>query len=140
MKRNIKVLIIDDDHSARCILQKYLEIAGNVDILGNVSDTFAANKIIKSDSPDLIFLDINMPDEDGLQFATKLRDSNINIPIVFTTAYKNYALDAFKVKPVDYMVKPFGLDDIFNILRKVEQHITQQKTLRNQEQIGRAHV
>lgn len=135
MKRNIKALIIDDDHSARCILQKYLEIAGNVDVLGSFSDTFAAHKIIESDDPDIIFLDINMPDEDGLRFANRLRSSNIDVPIVFTTAYKNYALDAFKIKPIDYLVKPFGLDDIFNVIRKAEQHLKQVNKQKSQERV-----
>ncbi|HOO85927.1 MAG TPA: LytTR family DNA-binding domain-containing protein, partial [Prolixibacteraceae bacterium] len=72
---------------------------------------------------DVLFLDINMPNEDGLQFAGRLREVNPSIPIVFTTAYTNYALPAFKIKPIDYLVKPFGVDEIFDVVKLIEEHI-----------------
>lgn len=123
MERELKALIVDDDKSARLILSKFLEINGNVILASSVSTTNEAMQAIETIMPDVIFLDINMPMEDGLQFAERLRMNNIEVPIVFTTAYKNYALSAISVKPLDYLVKPFGLDDVFNVLDKVEKEI-----------------
>lgn len=123
MQRELMALIVDDDKSARLILRKFLEINGNVIITQSVSTTDEAMQSIEAILPDVIFLDINLPKEDGLKFAQRLRKNNIEIPIVFTTAYKNYALEAFSVKPLDFLVKPFGLDEVFNVLNKVEEDI-----------------
>jgi DNA-binding LytR/AlgR family response regulator len=122
MDRSIRALIIDDESGARTILKKYLEISGKVEIIGNVPDSSSAMYIIKKESIDVVFLDINMPHEDGLQFASRLRDHSSQIQIVFTTAYKDYALQAFKVKPIDYLVKPFGIEEVFAAIDMVEDY------------------
>jgi DNA-binding LytR/AlgR family response regulator len=127
MERNVKVLIVDDDPGARKILKKYLEIADNVEFLGSVSDTFLAMNLVEKNIPDLIFLDINMPNENGLQFAEKLRHMHIDSFIVFTTAYKHYAVNAIHFKPLDYLVKPFSLEDVFDILTKTEELIAEKQ-------------
>lgn len=123
MERNIRAFIVDDDKGARQILNKYLEITGKVDVIGEASDTATAFLVTKRELPDVIFLDINMPDENGLQFAERLQKAGLNSLLVFTTAYKDYAYPAFKFKPVDYLVKPFGIDEIFEVLFKVEKII-----------------
>lgn len=123
----IKALIIDDDVSAQSILKKFLQVGECVEIIGTLSDTAMAFESIETNMPDVIFLDINMPDENGLDFAKRLRDNNVNTQVVFTTAYKQFAFNAIEVKPVDYLVKPFGLDDVFNVLSKVEKNIEKQE-------------
>lgn len=123
MSKDLIALIVDDDKSARNILKKYIEIAGSVEILGSVENTFDAMKIVEKKVPDIIFLDINMPDEDGLCFAKKLKEQNVKSLIVFTTAYKDYALSAFCLKPLDYLVKPFGINDVFDVLTNVKTFI-----------------
>ena len=123
MEHKLKACIIDDDKAARQILQKYLEISGKIEVVESLSDTQFALVVIRRQKPDVLFLDINMPNEDGLQFAGRLRAVNPSIPIVFTTAYKNYALPAFKIKPIDYLVKPFGVDAIFDVVKLIEEHI-----------------
>lgn len=123
MEHKIKAFIIDDDKGARQILQKYLEISGKVDVVENLSDTQNALVLIRRKKPDVVFLDINMPIENGLLFAGRLRAVNPSIPIVFTTAYKNFAFPAFKISPIDYLVKPFGVDEIFDVIKLIEEHI-----------------
>ena len=112
MEHKFKACIIDDDKAARQILQKYLEISGKIEVVESLSDTQFALVVIRRQKPDVLFLDINMPNEDGLQFAGRLREVNPSIPIVFTTAYTNYALPAFKIKPIDYLVKPFSFQEL----------------------------
>lgn len=122
MEHKLKACIIDDDKAARHILQKYLEISGKVEVIESLSDTQHALVLIRRQKPDVVFLDINMPNEDGVKFASRLRAINSSIPIVFTTAYKNYALPAFKISPIDYLVKPFGVDEIFDVVTLIEEH------------------
>lgn len=123
MKRVINVLIVDDDHSARRILRKFLEFDSRVVVHGCVGNTSDAMKSFDVIVPDVVFLDINMPDEDGIAFARKLREKKWPVLIVFTTAYKNYALEAFNVKPIDFLIKPFGLDQVLNVLIKIENEL-----------------
>lgn len=134
-ENNIRALIIDDDNSARTILKKYLEITGRVEIIGSVPDTSTAMFLIRRGRVDVVFLDINMPKEDGLQFATRLREASSHVQVVFTTAYKDYAIQAFKVKPLDYLVKPFGIDEVFSVIELVEGQLVQlkAKNLKNEK-------
>ena len=127
MIRDLKVLIIDDDSGARSILKKYLEIGDKVEIVGVIDDTFSALDIMKQNMPDIIFLDINMPLENGLEFAKKIRNLNIDVQVVFTTAYRNYALKALHLKPLDYLVKPFGINEVFDILTRAHEIIAENK-------------
>ncbi|HOO85078.1 MAG TPA: response regulator, partial [Prolixibacteraceae bacterium] len=69
MEHKLKACIIDDDKAARQILQKYLEISGKIEVVESLSDTQFALVVIRRQKPDVLFLDINMPNEDGLQFA-----------------------------------------------------------------------
>ena len=129
------MIIVDDDNSARNILQKFLEVDDRVVVQGCCGNTREAMDIIERVVPDVIFLDINMPIEDGLQFAKKLRAQKIDVQIIFTTAYANYAIEAFSIRPVDYLVKPFGIEEVLNVLVKVEDLIDKRQATQQQEKI-----
>lgn len=131
MKNEIKAIIIDDDNSARNILKHYLKICKNVEVVGSLPDTASGLELIDDQKPNVIFLDINMPHENGLDFARRLRDQGSEVQIVFTTAYKKYAMSAFDIKPVDYLVKPFGIEDVFNVLSKINEIIKKQEKQKN---------
>ncbi|MDA3815923.1 MAG: LytTR family DNA-binding domain-containing protein [Prolixibacteraceae bacterium] len=132
MENEIKALIIDDDNSARSILKHFLKVCKNVHLVGSKADTVSGLEIVSAEKPDVIFLDINMPHENGLDFARRLREKGSDIQIVFTTAYKKYAVSAFDIKPVDYLVKPFGVDEVFNVLSKVNKNIKKQEKQDNE--------
>jgi DNA-binding LytR/AlgR family response regulator len=123
----IKAIIIDDDSSARNILKHYLKVCKNVEVVGSMADTASGLEVIDDQKPNVIFLDINMPNENGLDFAKRLREQESDVQIVFTTAYKKYAVSAFDIKPVDYLVKPFGIDEVFNVLSKINKIIKKQE-------------
>ncbi|MCF8361139.1 MAG: LytTR family DNA-binding domain-containing protein [Prolixibacteraceae bacterium] len=123
MKNEVRALIIDDDNSARNILKHYLKVCNNVYVVGSEEDTTSGLDVIEEERPDVIFLDINIPNENGLDFAKRLREQGSDIQIVFTTAYKKYAVSAFDIKPVDFLVKPFGVNEVFNVLTKVCKNI-----------------
>jgi DNA-binding LytR/AlgR family response regulator len=132
MERFITALLIDDDSSARNILQKFLEFEDKVLIVASLGNTLLAEETIIKYEPDVIFLDINMPYENGLRFAKRIKESDIETLVVFTTAFKNYALEAFPLKPFDFLVKPFGIDEISILLQKIENYIDSIKFSGNQ--------
>jgi two-component system, LytTR family, response regulator len=123
MERLITALLIEDDSQARNILQKFLEDEEKVFVVGSLDNTLQAEEIIMKHNPDVIFLDIHMPYESGISFATRLKESGDETLLVFTTAFGNYALDAFQLKPFDFLVKPFGMNEISTLLKKIEKHI-----------------
>ncbi|MDA3930814.1 MAG: LytTR family DNA-binding domain-containing protein [Prolixibacteraceae bacterium] len=135
MERVIKALIVDDDSTARNILTKFLDVGEAVNIVASVNNAASALVAVEQFQPDVIFLDINMPQEDGLKFAKRIRKKNIDVQIVFTTAYRNYAASAFDLKPIDFLVKPFGINDVFDVLTKIEDFFNQREIDKGKQQI-----
>lgn len=128
MEKELSAIIIDDDPLARKILKKFLEEESNsIKVVLSLEDTSNAIHEIERYRPDVLFLDINMPHEDGLRFAKRLKLTGNDVYLIFTTAYQNYALDAFNLKPFDFLVKPFTVSDIHTVLEKVK--LTIQKAI-----------
>ncbi|AIG30289.1 response regulator transcription factor [Flavobacterium psychrophilum] len=110
----IKVIIVDDEMHARSFLRKFCERyhSETIEVVEECNSVEAAVRAIKKYQPDLVFLDIQMPDENGFEFLKYF--DKINFEIIFTTAYKEYAIEAIKKSALDYLVKPFSKED-FNI-------------------------
>ncbi|MDT8400594.1 MAG: LytTR family transcriptional regulator DNA-binding domain-containing protein [Bacteroidales bacterium] len=109
----IKVLIIDDEEPARSIIRHYLTRHNTVQIVGECSDGFCGLIAIRDLNPDLIFLDIQMPKLTGFELLEVLEEKP---EIIFTTAFDEYAIKAFEMNAVDYLLKPFSekrFDDAF---------------------------
>ncbi len=101
----MKVLIVDDEPLARARLRRLLSADPRLVVIGEAAHTRAAEALLVSD-PDLVLLDIDMPGENGLDFARRLRQRPVPPAIIFTTAHPQHALDAFASSPVDYLLKP----------------------------------
>ncbi len=101
---NIRILIIDDEAPAREIIKHYLNEVESVEVIGECSDGFSGLKTISSMKPDLVFLDIQMPRLTGIELVEVLTEKP---EIIFTTAYDQFALRAFELNAVDYLMKPF---------------------------------
>ena len=114
MKSKIKTIIIDDEKLAREITKGYLEKHPEIEIIAECSNGFDAIKKINEEKPDLIFLDIQMPKINGFEMLELLEDPPA---IIFTTAYDQYAIKAFEVCAVDYLLKPYS-EERFNIALK----------------------
>jgi len=122
----LKCIIIDDEPIARKLLQEYIEEIDFLELVGTAENPLKATGLINHMDVDLIFLDINMPKMNGLDF---LRSAN-NLPmVIMTTAYGQYALDGFEMAVIDYLVKPFSLDRFL----KASQKALELKTLKQKK-------
>jgi two-component system LytT family response regulator len=113
----IKCLAIDDEPLALVQLAGYIRKIPFLDLAGECQSAAEARRILESDVIDVLFIDINMPDLNGMDFVRSLSAPPL---VVFTTAYSEYALDGYKVDAVDYLLKPFGLDDFQRAANKVK--------------------
>ncbi len=102
----MRVLIVDDERPAREKVRRLVESDPDVHVIHEAVDGIQAMDVIRSESPDIVFLDIQMPGMDGLRVLQELPEETIP-HIVFVTAYDEYALSAFEVHAIDYLLKPF---------------------------------
>lgn len=111
----LNCVIIDDEPMARKLLQEYIEETDFLKLVGAAENPVKAVGLIKSQPVDLIFLDINMPKMNGMEF---IRSSH-NLPmVIMTTAYGQYALEGFEMAVIDYLVKPFSLERFLKAAQK----------------------
>jgi len=114
----LKALIVDDEFNARNNLKILIdEFCPELKIVGLVESAEEARIIIEKEKPDVVFLDIAMPKEDG--FSLLQSYENREFSVVFTTAYNEYALKAFKENAIDYLEKPISIDDLQKAVQKV---------------------
>lgn len=102
----IKVLIVDDEPLARKYIRLNLSDETEIEIIGECGNGKEAVRLINSLKPDLVFLDVQMPEMDGFSTLRNLNSENPPL-IVFTTAYEEYAIRAFEIHAIDYLLKPF---------------------------------
>lgn len=124
MEKNIRCMIVDDEPMAREILENHLKQIDTIEVIASCKNAIEAFNIINSHDVDLIFLDINMPEISGLSFAKSI---NKKIKIIFTTAYREFALDGFDLKAVDYLLKPISFERLIQSISKYQhEHLPQQ--------------
>src|SRR5215472_4372308 len=105
---SLSAVIVDDEQLARDELAYLLKNTGDVDVVAQGKNGVEGVNLIREHSPDMVFLDVQMPGLDGFGVIKKLLDKKVPLPkIVFATAYDQYAVKAFEVNAVDYLLKPF---------------------------------
>jgi two-component system, LytTR family, response regulator len=102
----IKTLIVDDETAARELLAGMLHEDSDIEVVAQVTNAADALAAVAAFKPELIFLDIEMPDKNGLQLAQELRSLQLDCHIVFVTAFNQYAIQAFETAAFDYLLKP----------------------------------
>jgi two-component system LytT family response regulator len=113
----MKILIVDDEADARELLHQIIsEHCSGIDVIEQVKDVASAVKILNKKQFDIVFLDIEMPNENG--FALFEYFENPTFETIFCTAYSQYAIDAFKVSAIDYLMKPIGIEQVQNAIEK----------------------
>ncbi|NVO20522.1 MAG: response regulator [Bacteroidetes bacterium] len=116
----IKTIIIDDEPLARDLVKRYLSSNTDINVVAECGDGFEALKAIQTLEPELIFLDIQMPKLEGFELLEVLQQKP---EIIFTTAYDQFAIRAFEMNAVDYLLKPFSKDRFDSAVNKAIQRI-----------------
>src|SRR5690349_6550119 len=106
LSTKIRALVVDDEPLARRRIRKLLSRDVEVEVIGDCANGYEAIEAINREAPHLVFLDVQMPEVDGFAVLEKL-DRNAMPFVIFVTAYDQYALKAFEVSAVDYLLKPF---------------------------------
>ena len=117
---NYKCLIVDDEPIARSILVEYLGDIQDVEIVGELSNPIEVANFIEETPVDILFLDINMPKLSGVQVLKNLKNPPL---VIFTTAYSEYAVEAFELEAFDYLVKPIALDRFLKAVNNAKRRI-----------------
>lgn len=124
---SLRALIVDDEELARRGLLRRLETLPNVEVIGQASNGFEAVEMIGELNPDVVFLDIQMPGMNGFDVIAKLQSDTLPL-IVFTTAYDEYAVDAFKVHAIDYLLKPVEIDRLTDAVTRAAERLSYEKS------------
>jgi DNA-binding LytR/AlgR family response regulator len=117
MKNNLKCVVVDDEPMAREILISYINKTPNLNLIETFKNASDALVFMQDNIADVYFLDINMPEISGLTLAKII---NKKSKIIFTTAYREYAVDGFKLEAVDYLLKPIAYDRFLEAIKKVD--------------------
>ena len=130
----IRTLVVDDEPVARARVLSLLRNESDIEVIGECESGPQALSAIESTSPDLVFLDIQMPQMDGVALARTLGEA---MPaVVFVTAYDEYALRAFEVHALDYLLKPFSAERFKSALMHARQHLSSRRALGTREAAG----
>jgi two-component system response regulator LytT len=124
---SIQTLIVDDEKPARDELAYLLKAFPEISLVGQGKNGLDAVALIKEHNPDLVFLDVQMPGLDGFGVIKKLVERKVRVPhIVFATAYDHYAVQAFEVNAVDYVLKPFDKGRIARAIQRAKKAVEAQ--------------
>ena len=128
MTKIIKAILVDDEASARENLSMLLgRFCPEVEITGEAANVDDAIQLVRNNTPDVVFLDVEMPKKSGFELINAFTAINFNV--VFVTAYDQYALKAFEVSAIDYLLKPIAIDRLKEAVHKITQQ--QQKSYTN---------
>lgn len=140
--KKIKALIVDDEEFARENLRMILEdYCPEVELMGTAASAEQARKLLEEDTPHVVFLDIMMPSEDGFMFLQSLGSRPFQV--VFTTAFRDYALKAIKENALDYLEKPIDIEELQKVVARVREmeekktpHLSEDRVTRVLESIA----
>ncbi|WP_440122576.1 LytR/AlgR family response regulator transcription factor [Tenacibaculum sp. Ill] len=116
MANKITCVIVDDEPIAREILESFIDKTPNLELISSCKNAMEALQVAQTENIDLFFLDINMPEITGLSLAKIINNKS---QIIFTTAYRDYAVDGFNLSVIDYLLKPISFDRFLQAIQKV---------------------
>lgn len=118
----LRCIIVDDEYPSREELKYFIKNYSDMDIIKEFDDSLAALRFLEGNKVDLIFLDINMPSLDGMCLGKIINKFEEKPVIVFITAYKEYAIEAFEIEAADYILKPYSEERIINTIKRIEKN------------------
>jgi two-component system LytT family response regulator len=128
----LKILIVDDEPEARELIQYMLQSEEGISVEGLAGNVDEALALLKKKRPDLVFLDIQMPDKDGFHFIEHVHEAGYDPGIVFVTAYEHYAIQAIRNSVFDYILKPIHREELISAI----QRFRERKNKRNSQEIN----
>jgi len=123
----MKTIVVDDEELARDELRFLLEQLGGIDIVAQAGNGVDALRVIEEYQPDLVMLDVQMPGLTGFEVARRVMQAGIESQLVFVTAYDQYAIDAFEVNAVDYLLKPVEPERLATAVERVRKRLAAEK-------------
>lgn len=120
-KTKIRTVLVDDEQLARQVLREFISAHADLEIAAECSNGFEAVKAVAEQKPDLLFLDVQMPKLDGFEVLELIGN---DAAVIFVTAYDNYAIKAFEVHAVDYLLKPFSAERFNAALTRAKQRLS----------------
>src|SRR5690606_27933235 len=130
---NINYIIVDDEPIAHDIIKKYCELLPGMQLMKDCYDAIEAIEYLRSNSADLIFLDLNMPKLHGFEFLKTLPKQP---DVIVTTAYKEFALEGYELNIVDYLLKPFSFERFLKAINKLSSD-TSKTIANNQKEVSK---
>ncbi len=127
---NVRAVTVDDEPLARRRLKRLLGEHSDIELVGVATNGADAVKVVLEERPDVVFLDVRMPDKDGLETLRALHEllpESVRPLAVFTTAYEDHAVDAFALEGTDYLIKPIDREQLSRALRRVRQALWQRR-------------
>jgi two-component system, LytTR family, response regulator LytT len=121
---DLRAVVVDDEQLAREELCFQLERLGGVEVVGQAGNGVDAVRVIEDSEPDVVLLDVQMPGLSGFEVARRLVDRKLDAHIVFVTAFDQYALEAFEVNAVDYLLKPVEPQRLEQAIDKVRRRVS----------------
>ena len=116
LKNNIRCIVVDDEPLAHQVLENFITRVEKLEWVAGFRNAMDAYNFLAEEKVDLIFLDIQMPQLSGINFAKNLKDAP---QIIFTTAYRDYAVESYEVNALDYLVKPIAFDRFLKAIEKL---------------------
>jgi len=118
----LKCIAVDDEPLALKLVETFIEQTPFLELITTCDNAVEAMGVIRETKPDVVFLDINMPNLTGMELARLIQDQSGPLPkIIFTTAYNHYAIEGYRVNAVDYLLKPFSYEEFLRASTKVLQ-------------------
>src|SRR5215211_7538445 len=118
----IRAVVVDDEELARRVLRELLAAHDDIEVIAECTNGFEAVKVAMERKPDLMLLDVQMPKLDGFDVLELI---GAEVPVIFVTAYDSYAIRAFEVHAIDYLLKPFGAERLAEALARARARVGQ---------------
>jgi DNA-binding LytR/AlgR family response regulator len=137
----VKVILIDDEPLATDVIGSHLSKYSHYTILGKFTSALEADEFMRfsEEQPDVIFMDIEMPEVSGLEYMKTIESKGI--PVIFVTAYPEYAVEAFNLEALDYLVKPVSLDRIRKTIERIDEFLRYKKNgVDNEMKVEGGHI
>lgn len=131
----MRAILVDDEEMALDVLEILCKEVGGVAVIGKYSNPFDAMKVVQEQEIDVVFLDIEMPGINGLKTAENMMQLNDHVHIVFVTAYNQYAVEAFEINAIDYLLKPIRKERLKKTIERLRHTPTVQGELHKEKEV-----